>query len=103
MFGFEPGNTVDTRINRVAASDGVIGYALDALKEGFFGERALSLILLEYEALARAPRPTLQHLYAYLDEPHFEHDFENVEWTPTSSIWRSACQGCTGSGDGSNR
>jgi len=80
MFGFEPGNTVDTRINRVATSDGVIGYALDALKEGFFGERALSLILLEYEALARAPRPTLQHLYAYLDEPHFEHDFENVEY-----------------------
>jgi sulfotransferase len=80
MFGFEPGNTVYTRINRVATSDGMVGYALDALKEGFFGEQASSLILLEYEALACAPRPTLEHLYAYLDEPHFEHDFENVEY-----------------------
>jgi sulfotransferase len=80
MFGFEPGNTVYTRINRVATSEGMVGFALDALKEGFFGEQASSLILLEYEALARAPRATLQHLYAYLDEPPFEHDFENVEY-----------------------
>jgi sulfotransferase len=36
MFGFEPGNTVYTRINRVAASEGMVGWALDALKEGFF-------------------------------------------------------------------
>ncbi len=31
MFGFEPGNTVYTRINRVATSEGMVGYALDAL------------------------------------------------------------------------
>jgi sulfotransferase len=80
MFGFEPGNTVYTRINRVATSEGMVGYALDALREGFFGEQASSLVLLEYEALARAPRSTLQHLYTFLDEPPFEHDFENVEY-----------------------
>jgi sulfotransferase len=80
MFGFEPGNTVYTRINRVATSDGMVGWALDALKEGFFGEQAASLILVEYEALARAPRSTLQRLYAFLDEPPFEHDFDNVEY-----------------------
>jgi len=80
MFGFEPGNTVYTRINRVASSEGMVGYALDALREGFFGEQASSLILVEYEALARAPRSTLQRLYALLDEPPFEHDFENVEY-----------------------
>jgi sulfotransferase len=80
MFGFEPGNTVYTRINRVATSEGMVGYALDALKEGFFGEQASSLILVEYEALARAPRQTLQQLYGFLDEPPFEHDFDNVEY-----------------------
>ena len=58
----------------------MVGFALDALKEDFFGEQASSLILVEYEALARAPRPTLRHLYAFLDEPPFEHDFENVEY-----------------------
>jgi sulfotransferase len=80
IFGFEPGSTVYTRVNRIAMSDGIVGYALDALKEGFFGEQATRLILVEYEALARAPRPTLQHLYTLLDEPPFDHDFENVEY-----------------------
>jgi sulfotransferase len=80
LFGFEPGSTVYTRVNRIAMSDGVVGYALDALKEGFFGEQATRLILVEYEALARAPKSTLQHLYTLLDEPPFDHDFENVEY-----------------------
>jgi sulfotransferase len=40
MFGFEPGNTVFNRINRIASGDGMVGYALDALKEAFFSEQA---------------------------------------------------------------
>jgi sulfotransferase len=80
MFGFESGNTVYTRINRIATGDGMVGYALDALKEGFFGEQASRMILVEYEALARAPASTMQHLYTFLGEPSFEHDFENVEY-----------------------
>ena len=80
MFGFEPGNTVYNRVNRLASGDGMVGYALDALKEGFFGEEGRRLILVEYQALTRAPRDTLQHLYALLEEPPFEHDFDNVEY-----------------------
>jgi sulfotransferase len=80
MFGFEPGSTVYTRVNRIATSDGMVGYALDALKDGFFGEQAAKMILVEYEALARAPRATLNHLYNLLGEPPFEHDLENVEY-----------------------
>jgi sulfotransferase len=80
IFGFEPGSTVYTRVNRLASSDGVVGYALDALKEGFFGEQATRLVLLEYEALVRVPRSALQLLYGFLDEPLFEHDFDNVEY-----------------------
>jgi sulfotransferase len=80
MFGFEPASTVYARIHQVAAGNGLVGYALDALKEGFYGEQASRLILVEYEALARAPKSTLQHLYTLLDEPPFSHDFENVEY-----------------------
>jgi len=80
MFGFEPGNTVYTRINRVASSDGMVGYALDALKEGFFGEQASKMVLLEYEALTRAPASAIEHLYALLGEPLYAHDFDNVEY-----------------------
>jgi sulfotransferase len=55
LFGFEPGNTVFTRVNRVASSDGLVGFALDALN-------------------------TLRHLYTVLGEPHFEHDLDNVDY-----------------------
>jgi sulfotransferase len=80
MFGFEPGGTVYGRVNRIAASDGLVGYALDALREAFFGEDANRLILIEYQALTRAPGDTLRILYEMLDQPHFTHDFENVEY-----------------------
>jgi sulfotransferase len=80
MFGFEAGSTVYTRVNRIATSDGMVGYALDALKDGFFGEQASKMILVEYEALARAPKATLEHLYALLGEPLFEHDLENLDY-----------------------
>ena len=80
MFGFEAGHTVYTRINRVATSDGIVGYPLDALREAFFGEQASRLVLLEYEALARAPQSAIGLLYEFLGEPYFEHDFEHVEY-----------------------
>ena len=80
MFGFEPGGTVYTRVNRLSGGDGLVGYALDALREAFFGEEAGRLILVEYEALTRAPADTLRHLYTLLKQPHFDHDFENVDY-----------------------
>ncbi len=80
MFGFEPGNTVYTRVNRLASNEGMVGYALDALKEGFFGEQSERLTLVEYEALARDPKGTLERLYAVIGEPYFPHDFDNVDY-----------------------
>ncbi len=81
MFGFDPGGTVYSRVNRLAAGDGVVGFALDALKEAFYGEHAEKLVLIEYRALARAPEPTLRLLYDMLGEPYFPHDFDNVEFS----------------------
>lgn len=80
MFGFEPGSTVYARVNRIATGDGLVGFALDALKEGFFGEQGSRLLLVEYEALASRPVETMRHVYGVLDEPWFDHDFENVEY-----------------------
>ena len=78
MFGYEPGGTVFTRVNRLAGGDGMVGYALDALKEAFYGEQAGRLILVEYQALTRAPAETMRLLYEMLEEPAFAHDFDNV-------------------------
>jgi len=80
MFGYEAGGTVFSRIASVASSDGLVGFALDALKDGFFGEQAPSMILVEYEALARQPDRTLRSIYDFIGEPWFDHDFDNVDY-----------------------
>ncbi len=80
LFGYEPGGTVYTRTARVAGSDGMVGYALDALREACFGAHSERLILLDYEALARTPGPTMRELYRLLGEPLFDHDFEDVSY-----------------------
>ena len=80
LFGFEAGGTVYTRVNRLALNDGLVGYALDALREAYFGEHAGRLILVEYEALTRDPKGTLAHLYDFLGEAPFAHDFQNVDY-----------------------
>jgi sulfotransferase len=80
IFGFEPGGTVYTRVNRLAANDGMVGYALDALREGFYGEQSKSLLVVDYEALVRKPKDTMARIYAFLGEASFSHDFDNVEY-----------------------
>ena len=80
LFGYEPGGTVYTRVARVAGSDGMVGYALDALREACFGAHSDRLILLDYEALARAPGPTIAALYKLLGEPLCDHDFDDVSY-----------------------
>ncbi len=80
IFGFEPSNTVYTRVNRLATSDGMVGFAIDALREAYFGEHASRLIVIGYEALARNPKDTMRQVYKFLGEEWFEHDFDNVEY-----------------------
>jgi sulfotransferase len=80
IFNFESLNTVYTRVNRLAASDGLVGFAIDALREAFWGEHADRLILVGYEAISKRPKETIRTLYDFLGETYFEHDFENVEY-----------------------
>jgi sulfotransferase len=80
IFAFEPTSTVYTRVNRLALSDGLVGFAIDASREAFWGEHADRLILLGHEALAKKPEDTIRQLYSFLGEPWFDHDFDNVEY-----------------------
>lgn len=80
LFGFDPGGTVYTRINRLALNDGLVGFALDALREAVYGEHAHRLLLVEYEALTQDPAQTLAYIYEFIGEQPFEHDFQNVDY-----------------------
>lgn len=80
IFNYEPSNTVFTRVARLAHSDALVGFALDALREAFFGDQADRLILVSYEALASEPERTMRTLYDFLGEDWHPHDFDNVEY-----------------------
>jgi sulfotransferase len=72
--------TVYSRLEGLAQHDQTVGHAWSALREAFYGEHAASLLLVDYELLTRAPAKVLPLVYDFLGEPHFEHDFENVEY-----------------------
>ena len=81
LFGYDAGSTVYTRVGRLAGSDGMVGYALDCLREAFYGGYADQMIVVTYEALTRDPGGTLKIIYNFIGEEPFEHDFDNVEYS----------------------
>ncbi|MGO4527214.1 sulfotransferase [Microvirga sp. 2MCAF35] len=72
--------TVYSRLEGLAQHDQTVGYAWSALREAFYGEHASSLLVVDYELLTRAPAKVMTLIYDFLGEPHFEHDFDNVEY-----------------------
>ncbi|MES2536292.1 MAG: sulfotransferase [Pseudomonadota bacterium] len=73
-------NTVYSRVDTLAQRNRLVGYPWAALKEAFYGEHAASLLLVEYDLLAKAPHKVLPLIYQFLDEQPFEHDFERLDY-----------------------
>lgn len=81
IFGYEPNNTVYSRCESLIHSNGMIGHALDSFREAFYSPEAKRLFVLDYEALAKKPKESIAELYEFINEPLFEHDFENVSYS----------------------
>jgi sulfotransferase len=80
MFGFDPGGTVFSRVSGLGGADGAVGFALNALREAFYGAEADRLLLVTYETLTTSPARALAGIYSFLGLPAFTHDFENIEY-----------------------
>ena len=78
IFHFKAGGTVYARATAVAGSDGMVGFAYDALKQAFYGEQADRLLLVQYETLAADPARAMKAIYDFIGEPPFAHDFQRV-------------------------
>ncbi len=86
IFNYQAGGTIYARVDHLADKDGMVGFAYRALKEAFFGEHPQCLLLLQYETLIADPARALHALYDFIDEPHFDHDFERIEFDDGSSF-----------------
>lgn len=52
---------------------------LDLVKQAVYSEEKDHIIFIEYEALASHPREVMKHIYDFLGEEWYEHDFNNTE------------------------
>ena len=79
---FSPANrhTVYSRCESMM-SGGIVGASWSALKEAFYGAYSNKLLLVDYDLLTQYPDKTLKLIYEFIEEPYFEHDFDNVEFS----------------------
>ncbi|MEO8742671.1 MAG: sulfotransferase [Lysobacteraceae bacterium] len=94
IFNFQPGGTVYSRADSLGSSDGMVGSAYNALKDGFNDEHAgTQLMLLQYETLTREPKKAMAAIYSFIGEPPFKHDFEHVEYNANEFDTRAGTPG----------
>jgi len=70
--------TVYSRVDTLAQRNRLVGFAWSALREACYGEHAGSILLVDYDLLARTPERVLRLVYEFLDEPWHPHDFDDV-------------------------
>lgn len=81
IYNWDIQGTVWSRTMSLASSEGVIGYALDAFREACASdESSEKLMVVDYESLCKTPDVIINDVYEFIKEPHFNHDFKNVEY-----------------------
>lgn len=81
LFNDVESATVYSRAEALQRRDRMIGFAWTALKEAYFGEHANKLLLVDYDILVTQPADTIALIYKFIGEPHFKHDFDNVDYS----------------------
>lgn len=64
---------------RSLMNNGLVSAAYESLKSAYYGMFRHMLFLVEYELLVKNPAGTLKAIYNFIDQPHYEHDFNNVQ------------------------
>jgi sulfotransferase len=82
LYNHQDMSNVYMRCNSLMSMEGTGGYVtgpLTCLKQGLFSNEKDMLCVVDYEALCKRPRETMQTIYQFIGEPWFEHNFDNVE------------------------
>lgn len=60
--------------------DGVVAVPWIFLQEGY-GINPEMIYFIEYDNLCKNPESTMKKIYEFLEQPYYDHDFENVEYS----------------------
>lgn len=58
---------------------GYVSGPLNGVRHSMFCNERNQILYVEYDTLVNNPKVTMQHIYNFLNEPYYEHNFENVE------------------------
>ena len=78
IFGFDQGGTVYSRAEGLMSPAGMIGFALNGLKQAMHGAQSRRLLLLPYDTLVSDPAAAMEAIYTFTGLEPFHHDFETV-------------------------
>lgn len=78
VFPKEVDLNVYTRAAALMSDGGIIKLPYDSLKSAFTGTHSDMLMLVEYDLLTRNPEGTMRAVYNFINQPYFDHDFNNV-------------------------
>lgn len=73
-------DTVYHRLEALASRDRFVGFSYYALKEAFYSPEARNILVIDYDILTQAPAKVLPLVYRFLDEPAYDHDFNNLDY-----------------------
>ncbi|HLZ82393.1 MAG TPA: sulfotransferase [Caulobacteraceae bacterium] len=79
LFKFDTVGNVYSRAEQLMGGGGIVGHALNCLREAVFDDRRERLLIVRYESLTRDPVAALNTIYEFIGEPAFGHDPNNVE------------------------
>ena len=80
MFNRGESSTVYSRTEALSQGNRMVGFAYNALKEAFYSQQADRLLLIDYDLLTRDPAQVMGLIYQFIEQPYYQHDFDNVEY-----------------------
>jgi sulfotransferase len=70
--------TDDNRCQFLAGPNGILGQSYEGMRQLIMEGKQRYMHFIEYTDLITNPQETMRKIYDFLEEPYFEHDFENI-------------------------
>lgn len=80
IIGCDPDTSIYSRCDRLMFANGLVGLALNGLKEAFYGPDSDRLMVVSYRALTEAPAAVLEDIYRFCGLPDFQHEFHGLSF-----------------------
>ena len=74
-----PGDSVYDRVENLMGEKNFVGFPYVGIKQAITSAEKHLLMLVEYDQLCAQPGAVIKAVYNFIDEPHYEHDFDDVE------------------------